>query len=133
MSKQGTRTRKLTRETIDELSKYVSGGLTNKDACAIVGIHPSSLYKWLQEPRSGLEVDLFDALENARAQRKAVMIQTITSAARSGTWQAAAWWLERVYPEEFAKPDRYHDQGAAEAVKAVRELTETIRSQAEKG
>ncbi len=131
MSSGGVKPRKLTRQLIAELSKYISGGLTNKDACAIVGIHPSSLYKWLQEPREGLEVELFDSLENARAQRKAFMIQTITKAASNGTWQAAAWWLERVYPEEFAKPDRYHDQGMAEAVNAVRELTESIRAQAD--
>ena len=61
------------------------------------------------------------------------MLQTITKAAREGTWQAAAWYLERVYPDEYARPDRYHDQGAEEAIRAVRELTQTIRSQAEKG
>lgn len=124
---------KLSEQLIRDAEKYVSAGLTNADACRVLGISESTLYKWLQEPRRGLEVKLFDALEKARTLRKAAMLQTITKAAREGTWQAAAWYLERVYPEEYARPDRYHDQGAEEAIRAVRELTETIRSQAEKG
>ena len=124
---------KLTPEFVAEACKLARAGLRNVDICKALGIHESTLYKWLQEPRRGLEAELFEELEKARAMRKAVMIQTITQAAQGGTWQAAAWWLERVYPEEFAKPDRYHDQGVDEAVKAVRELTETIRAQAERG
>lgn len=122
---------KLTHEFIDEACKLARAGLRNSDICKALGIHESTLYKWLQEPRKGLEVELFEGLEKAKAERKAFMIQTITKAASNGTWQAAAWWLERVYPEEFAKPDRYHDQGMAEAVNAVRELTESIRAQAD--
>ena len=121
---------KLTEQSIEEMCRLARAGLRNVDICKALGIHQSTLYKWLQEPREGLEVKLFDELEKARAERKAFMIQTITKAAQAGTWQAAAWWLERVYPKEFAKPDRYHDEGVQEAVKAVRELTDTIKAQA---
>lgn len=124
---------KLTPEFIGDACKLARAGLRNSDICKALGIHESTLYKWLQEPRRGLRAELFDGLEKAKAERKAFMVQTITKAAQAGTWQAAAWWLERVYPKEFAKPDRYHDQGTEEAIKAVRELTETIRAQAEKG
>lgn len=122
---------KLTKDLIKEAGKLISGGLTNKDACAVLGISEASLYKWLQEPRKGLEVELFESLEKAKATRKAFMLQSITSAARNGTWQAAAWYLERQYPAEYARPDRYHDQGITEAVQAVRELTESIKAQAD--
>ena len=122
---------KLTESLIDEISKLIGGGLTNKDACAIVGISEASLYKWLKEPREGLEIELFKALEKARATRKAFLLQTITRAAQGGTWQAAAWYLERQYPSEYGRPDRYHDQGMTEAVQAVRELTESIKAQAD--
>lgn len=121
---------KLTEQLIRDAEKYVSAGLTNADTCRVLGISESTLYKWLQEPRKGLEVELFEALEKARMLRKAAMLQTITKAAREGTWQAAAWYLERVYPGEYAKPDRYHDGGTQEAIQAVRELTESIKAQA---
>lgn len=124
---------KLTHEFVKDATRLAEGGLKNVDICKALGIHESTLYAWLQAPRKPLEEELYEELEKARAKRKAFMIQTITKAAREGTWQAAAWWLERCYPKEFAKPDRYHDQGVDEAVKAVRELTETIRAQAEKG
>lgn len=121
---------KLTEQLIRDAEKYVSAGLTNADTCRVLGISESTLYKWLQEPRKGLEVELFETLEKARMLRKAAMLQTITKAAREGTWQAAAWYLERVYPGEYAKPDRYHDSGTQEAIQAVRELTESIKAQA---
>ena len=121
---------KLTEQLVRDAEKYVSAGLTNADTCRVLCISESTLYKWLQEPRKGLEVELFEALEKARMLRKAAMLQTITKAAREGTWQAAAWYLERVYPGEYAKPDRYHDSGAQEAIQAVRELTESIKAQA---
>lgn len=122
---------KLTRELIKEAAKLISGGLTNRDACAVLGVSETAFYRWLQEPREGLEVELWDGLEKAKATRKAFMLQSITTAARNGTWQAAAWYLERVYPTEYARPDRYHDAGMQEAVQAVRELTESIKAQSD--
>ena len=131
MAKKRGQRGKLTPELAAELARYIRGGLTNKDACAIVGIVPATLYHWLAEPRTDAENDLFYAIEKAKVERKAVMVQTITKAAQDGTWQAAAWYLERQYPEEYAKPDRYHDQGIAEAVNAVKELTESIKAKAD--
>lgn len=122
---------KLTPEFIAEMSRYVSGGLTNKDACALCGVSQTAFYRWIQEPRKGLEIQLWEAIEKARVRRKAMLIQTITNASKTGQWQAAAWYLERQYPQEFAKPDRYHDAGIDEAVKAVKELTESIKAQAD--
>ena len=124
---------KLTHEFVKDAARLAEGGLRNVDICKALGIHESTLYAWLKDEKNPLARELSEELEKARAKRKAFMIQTITKAAREGTWQAAAWWLERCYPKEFAKPDRYHDQGVDEAVKAVRELTETIKAQAERG
>lgn len=125
---------KLTPEFIKDATRLAEGGLKNVDICKALGIHESTLYDWLQHPeRSPLHAELTEELEKARAKRKAFMIQTITKAAREGTWQAAAWWLERCYPKEFARPDRYRDDGVQEAIKAVKELTESIKAQAEKG
>ena len=123
---------KLTPEFIKDAINLAENGLRNVDICKALGISQSTFYAYIQHPEPGsLGEELSEGLEKARAKRKAFMIQTITKAARDGTWQAAAWWLERVYPKEFAKPDRYRDEGVQEAVKAVRELTETIKAQAD--
>lgn len=120
---------KLTPELIKDATRLAENGLKNVDICKALGIHESTLYAWLKDEKKPLCRELSEELEKARAKRKAFMIQTITKAARDGTWQAAAWWLERCYPREFAKPDRYHDQGVEEAIKAVKELTDSIKAQ----
>lgn len=122
---------KLSKDVIKELTRLIRSGINNKDACAVAGVSESTLYRWLQEPRGALEQELYESLEKAKAERKAFMLTAITTAAKNGTWQAAAWYLERQYPAEYARPDRYHDQGVTEAIQAVRELTESIKAQAD--
>ena len=121
---------KLNEETINELATCISEGMTNKDACTVAGIATSTFYGWINNPSNELEKELADRVERARVVRKMQLLQTIFDAAENGCWQAAAWYLERRYPEEFAKPDRYHDQGITEAVEAVKDLMETIEKAA---
>lgn len=121
---------KLNEETINDLTLCISQGMTNKDACTVAGIATSTFYGWINDPSNELEKELADRVERARVVRKMQLLQTIFDAAENGCWQAAAWYLERRYPEEFAKPDRYHDQGITEAVEAVKDLMETIEKAA---
>ena len=121
---------KLNEETINDLTLCITQGMTNKDACTVAGIATSTFYGWINDPSNELEKELADRVERARVVRKMQLLQTIFDAAENGCWQAAAWYLERRYPEEFAKPDRYHDQGIAEAVEAVKDLMETIEKAA---
>ena len=121
---------KLNEETINDLTLCISQGMTNKDACTVAGIATSTFYGWINNPSNELEKELADRVERARVVRKMQLLQTIFDAAENGCWQAAAWYLERRYPEEFAKPDRYHDQGITEAVEAVKDLMETIEKAA---
>lgn len=121
---------KLNEETINDLTLCITQGMTNKDACTVAGIATSTFYGWINDPSNELEKELADRVERARVVRKMQLLQTIFDAAENGCWQAAAWYLERRYPEEFAKPDRYHDQGITEAVEAVKDLMETIEKAA---
>lgn len=121
---------KLNEETINDLTLCIAQGMTNKDACTVAGIATSTFYGWINNPSNELEKELADRVERARVVRKMQLLQTIFDAAENGCWQAAAWYLERRYPEEFAKPDRYHDQGITEAVEAVKDLMETIEKAA---
>lgn len=58
---------------------------------------------------------LGEALKKAESEYKRTLLNTIRSAAleRSGNWTAAAWLLERRYPEEFGHAERKLDDGAA--------------------
>jgi hypothetical protein len=41
------------------------------------------------------------AVKKAQADAVAANVQLIQIAAREGTWQAAAWWLERRHPDQY--------------------------------
>ena len=51
--------------------------------------------------RNELYVQLFQAVQKAESDAVARNVAVIQTAAKK-SWQAAAWWLERRYPEEFA-------------------------------
>lgn len=110
---------KISKELIDEFLTYKENGISDKDACDLVGINPSTFYEWVKEAETGenahnpgepvpyleLKTDLANGLKRARAAFKAFHIQNITKASRK-EWTASAWILERMYPKEFGRIDR---------------------------
>lgn len=53
--------------------------------------------------RDPLLLTLLTVVEEAEAGAHAESIQIIRREARNGTWQAAAWYLERKYPEQYGR------------------------------
>ena len=60
-------------------------------------------------PLDELPDELRDQLETARAEGEARGIATIAQAART-SWQAAAWLLERQYPDRWGRPAQRADE-----------------------
>lgn len=50
-----------------------------------------------------LFLELVERVERAEADAHARNVAVIQRAAQAGTWQAAAWFLERRYPEQYAR------------------------------
>jgi hypothetical protein len=75
-------------------------GEQRTDAAAHAGIHHDTFYDWLGNPTFS------DAIEKAEAEAKIRAVGQIVRAAQGGTWQAAAWWLERRYPKQFGRRDQ---------------------------
>ena len=121
---------KLTEEGIREAVKLVQSGLNDADVADYLGVAPETFSRWKNHPKTELQYQLCQALKAAEVKRKAALLARVQRASEN-SWQAAAWLLERRYPQEYAKPDRYHDQGVTEAIQAVRELTESIKAQAD--
>lgn len=121
---------KLSRETVDAILESVRHGAKAKDAAAAAGVSKATLYRWLElaereEPedtedleRWGLARDLRDRLESGRAQAKVDALAKIREAWEGGTWTAAAWFLERTYPEDYSR--RIVEIGGAESSGPVR-------------
>ena len=86
-----------------------SHGLTNADICRALGVSETAWYKWLKNPDTKLKVALVEGLKKAEAEYKETLLQSIMSTAtreRNPQWTAAAWLLERRYPDEFAQTSR---------------------------
>jgi transposase len=102
-------------------------GMYLDDAAAIAGIGRSTLFLWLQKgqdirdsDRTDEEltqherdvVELLDAVEKARADATLRNIGVIQQAASDGTWQAAAWYLERTNPKKWGRHETVEITGA---------------------
>jgi hypothetical protein len=91
---------KYTKELAERIAELVAEGLPQKVAAAACGIGQSTFYEWRDKNPEFLEL-----LEQKRAEAIRIRVAVIQKAAER-TWQAAAWWLERVVPEEFAVRSR---------------------------
>lgn len=97
---------KLNDELTDKLVDVFSRGQTSvESACAYVGIGKRTFYDWMARGRDGEEpfAQFSHAIEKARASAVQGYLDVIHNAAQNGTWQAAAWWLERVLPEQYGR------------------------------
>lgn len=112
----------LTEELIKEICDLVSDGNNIKDAAVMNGIPEGTFWNWMKiadENRKSedlteyhkLCIKLSDEMKIARARNKDEHIQNINRAAKNGTWQASAWYLERVYKNEFSLKQEVEHSG----------------------
>ena len=112
---------KLTQEMVDEAIRLKADGLSNGDIICALGIHESTFYRWIGDPKNKLQRELSEGLKKEEAAFKQTLLTTIRSAAlaRNQYWTAAAWLLERKYPDEYGKADRRRDEEGSEAAPKI--------------
>ncbi|WP_417118864.1 helix-turn-helix domain-containing protein [Olsenella phocaeensis] len=113
---------KISQEMIDRAAKLKRSGLTNKDICAALGITEQTFYRWLSKPSCKLHRSLSESIKKAEADYKAELLQTILTTAtreKNPQWTAAAWLLERKYPDEYAQTTRQRDDGREDVPQIV--------------
>lgn len=112
---------KLTQELVDRAIALKRDGLSNGDIICALGIHESTFYRWIGDPKNKLQRELSEGLKKEEAAFKQTLLTTIRSAAlaRNQYWTAAAWLLERKYPDEYGKADRRRDEEGAEAAPKI--------------
>ena len=86
----------LTKEVRDKIAEYFFLAFTDQQVALLVGVSDRTIRK----ARNG---ELFPDIKIAELKREAVYRRKIWNA--KGFWQGAAWFLERKYPEQFAKPE----------------------------
>ena len=104
---------KLTHERQAKICDAIRAGNYMETAAAFAGIDKTTLYAWLRKGRKanrGKHREFVDAVEKAMADAEARDVAMIGKAAADGTWQAAAWRLERKHPDRWGRTDRHQHQ-----------------------
>lgn len=81
---------------------------TIDDAFVIAGIHPSTGHRWIAKGKkasAGEYRDFYEAVEEARAKAKALLVGKVVVAGRSDA-NMALKILERRYPKEWARTQK---------------------------
>lgn len=107
------RTTQYSQELLKEICLHISTGLTNKDAATMCGISESTFYLWQSDETnnplaSEQKLELLESIKKAKLSRKLKFIGIIEKAAEKH-WQAAAWYLERAYFDEFGRKPMTYD------------------------
>ena len=100
---------KCTPELIEQAAEMKRHGLTNRDICQALCITEQTFYRWLNKPTNKLHRSLSEALKKAEAEYKGELLESIMETAtrqKNPQWTAAAWLLERKYPDEYAQTTR---------------------------
>jgi hypothetical protein len=101
-----SRPSKLTDEITEVLDTVFRQGQTSiASACDYVGITERTYHNWMHRGAEGNPdyVQFFQTMKKARAVAVQDYLGVIQDAAHAGHWQAAAWWLERVLPEQYGR------------------------------
>lgn len=118
---------KLTKEGIEDAVRLCRAGMTDKDIATYLGVAPETFSRWINHPKTENQRQLCQAMKKGEVERKATLVTRIMEAS-DNSWQAAAWLLERKYPQEFAKAQRLVDTTDSAVLKAAKELVLSVPS-----
>ena len=129
-SNAGRKKKVLTPEMEEKFLKAVRLGCPIKDACGCAGISETLFYTWMEEARDGKTArskklkEFSERIKSVSGEATQAWLAMVEKAAMSGTWQAAAWKLERrrgmtlKVQQEISGPDggpiKYEGTGAKE-------------------
>lgn len=120
---------------IEEARELLADGMAQQQVFGALGVSESAWYEWQRKGRALLDAGLDSeadectenerlymefaaAVEKGRAKAVQTHIANVVKAAEH-SWTASAWWLERNYPQQYARrnPDQAGREEAAQNVK----------------
>lgn len=96
---------KLTSDTQQKITQAIQMGATYEHAAQYAGITYETFNEWMKKGQSGKKgfSEFSEAVKIAEGRAVIGWLAKIEAAANGGNWQAAAWKLERRYPEIYGK------------------------------
>lgn len=105
---------KLTPEVQKRIIDAIRAGNYAAQAARSAGIGSSTFYRWMEQGATEdapQELREFrDSVKKAEAEAEVAAVAIIRREAQNGTWQAAAWYLERKYADRWGRQDRLKQQ-----------------------
>ena len=133
---------KLNEDITEEIVKAIKLGNYLETAAAYVGISKSTLYDWLRRGKREIErvekdsrrkvkqdeqiyVDFSYAVQKALAESEMRDVLNISRASEI-QWQAAAWRLERKFPDKWGRVNRTSELDRKEQIARINKLEAEI-------
>ena len=117
---------KLTDKLCDEICNDIKAGVPIKHAVISHGISETTYYRWYdkgKEAKSGKFRNFYDKIQEAKSVAVTLRARRVYKAGET-SWQADAWWLERVDPENFGRKDTHKvDMKTDQKVQVKGEIT----------
>ena len=121
---------KLTPEVQERIVSAIRGGNYLEVAAQYAGIDSGTLHRWMKKANDPEADDRYrqfrDAVESARSAAEVRNVALIQQAANDGTWQAAAWYLERTAWQRWGRRTMVTGD-AGEAIKVEVDHRQTLR------
>lgn len=106
---------KLTPEVQDKIVTALRAGNYQETAATYAGVEPRTFYRWMERGENNPEDEPYrqfrQAVEKAKADSEVRDVALIDRAAADGSWQAAAWKLERKHPNRWGRVTRTEISG----------------------
>ena len=118
---------KLNEKVKDIVCDYIRKGNTYEAAAAAAGIWPATIFnwkKWGERAKTGKYFDFLEEVKRAELEAERLFVEAIAKAAFNGTWQAAAWFLERRRAEGWARKDHLDLTSGGEVIKIKQVILE---------
>lgn len=119
----------LTKEIIKQVEQYIKSGMSQEDCISYLGVCKTSFYAYKKKGEA-----LIDKIENDEINKKKLTLKeklyinfantlkkaqidnkmrcvTIIQKSAETSWQAAAWFLERRYFDEYGKKEKHEIEG----------------------
>lgn len=104
---------KLNNKLTKKICEDIKAGSPMKHAAIAHGISEATFYNWYNDGKNakkGKKHDFYLAVEEAKSIAITLRTRRIYNAGKT-SWQADAWWLERVDPENFGRKDKLSLKG----------------------
>lgn len=125
---------------VEALTQALTAGHYLDRACKIAGISRSTVYRWLDiaaeaeesespDPERQPYLEVAEAIRKAREAAAHRAMISIQNAVAEGTWQAAAWYLERTDREHYGRYTQVagSDGGAVKLNVTVEDMEKVLK------